>query len=443
MTRIPEKPPDEKALLATHHEQFMDLLLQYQKIGPGAGEIAALVGKYNEDEYVHWDVLRRKHLPVDPGAFWLLLKFLRSSQFRTIQIGPESFGFAVLERFQQALHLVDTSSPATFDGFMGMPPGETAKQQYLIDSLMEEAIASSRLEGAATTRDVAKKFLREGKQPRTHAEQMIQNNYLTITWLRDIRDQPLTSALIQEIHHEITRGTLEDEADETQFRESNEILVKDKVDQTVVYHYPPNFNQISPMIDDLCRFTNDEETFVHPIVKAIVIHFLVGDIHPFNDGNGRTARALFYWFVLKHRYDLFEYLSISRLFLDAPAQYTRAYLLAETDGNDMTYFIDFNLRTIVRALDSLREYITAKREEEEASLRLVEELPGLSFRQAAILREFITHPFRPFTVSEVAGTYRVALQTARHDLQGLEQLGRVRSVQDGKRQVFLYHPKIQ
>lgn len=443
MTRIPQKPPDEKVLLATHSQQFMDLLLQYHKSEPEAGEIAALVRKYNELEYVHWDELRRKKLPADPGAFWLLLKFLRSSQFRTIRIGPESFGFAVLERFQQALHLVDKSSPATFDGFMGMPPGETAKQQYLIDSLMEEAIASSRLEGAATTRDVAKKFLREQKHPRTDGERMILNNYLTILRLRKIRDQPLTPVLIQEIHHEITQGTLENKADETEFRESNEILVKDKADQTVVYHYPPDFDQIPSMIDDLCQFANNGEGFVHPIVKAIVIHFLIGYIHPFNDGNGRTARALFYWFVLKHRYDLFEYLSISRLFLDAPAQYTRAYLLAETDGNDMTYFIDFNLRTIGQALESLQEYITAKRQEEEASLRLVEELPGLSFRQAAILKEFITHPSRPFTVAEVAGTYRVALQTARHDLQTLERLGRVRSVQDGKRQVFLYHPKDQ
>ncbi|ACL16683.1 Fic family protein [Methanosphaerula palustris] len=443
MTRIPEKPPDEKELLATHYKEFMDLLQQYHNTGPEAGSIVVLVRKYNELEYIHWDDLRRKNLPVDPAIFWLLLKFLRSSQFRTIRIGPESFGFAVLERFQQALHLVDKSSPATFDGFMGMPPSETAKQQYLIDSLMEEAIASSRLEGAATTRDVAKKFLREGKQPRTNGERMIWNNYLTITWLQEIRDKPLTPALIREIHEEITRGTLEETADETEFRESNEILVKDRADQTVVYHDPPDFNQIPPMIDDLCRFANDEETFVHPIVKAIVIHFLIGYIHPFNDGNGRMARALFYWFVLKHRYDLFEYLSISRLFLDAPAQYTRAYLFAETDGNDMTYFIDFNLRTIGRALDSLRKYIATKRQEEEASLRLVEELPGLSFRQAAILKEFITHPFQPFTVAEIAGTYHVALQTARHDLQTLERLGRVRSMRDGKRQVFLYQQRDQ
>lgn len=441
MTRIPEKPPDEKELLATHHQQFMDLLLLFLRNEPEAGAIAALVRKYNELEYIHWDELRRKNLPADPATFWLLLKFLRSSQFRTIRIGPESFGFAVLERFQQALHEVDRSSPANFDGLVEMPPGETAKRQHLIDSLMEEAIASSRLEGAATTHDVAKKFLREEKQPRTNGERMILNNYRTILRLRDIRDRPLTPTLIQEIHEEITRGTLEEKADETEFRNSNEILVKDKADQTVVYHYPPDFNQIPPMIDDLCRFANDEKPFVHPIVKAIVIHFLIGYIHPFNDGNGRTARALFYWFVLKHRYDLFEYLSISRLFIDAPAQYTRAYLLAETDDNDMTYFIDFNLRTIGRALDSLREYITAKRQEEEASLRLVEELPGLSFRQAAILKEFITHPLRQFTVAEVAGTYRVSLQTARHDLQTLERLGRVRSVPDGKRHIFLCRPK--
>ena len=156
------------------------------------------------------------------------------------------------------------------------------------------------------------------------------------------------------------------------------------------------------MIDDLILFANEDDEFIHPIVRAIILHFLIGYIHPFNDGNGRTARALFYWYALKHHYDLLEYISISRIFVHAPVQYTRAYQLTETDSNDMTYFIDFNIHIISRALDALKQYLVHKKEEEAESLSLVEQIPGSSFRQAEILRDFIRHPTRYYAISEIA-----------------------------------------
>jgi Fic family protein len=192
------------------------------------------------------------------------------------------------------------------------------------------------------------------------------------------------------------------------------------------------------MIDDLIVFANEDDEFIHPIVKAIILHFLIGYIHPFNDGNGRTARALFYWFALKHHYDLLEYISISRIFVHAPSQYSRAYMLTETDSNDMTYFIDFNIHIISQALEDLKRYIVQKKKEESQSLRLVEQIPDLSFRQAEILRDFIKHPTRYYAISEIAGKYKVSLPTARTDLLLLEKKGKLKKYQDGKRQVFIY-----
>jgi Fic family protein len=304
---------------------------------------------------------------------------------------------------------------------------------------MEEAIASSQLEGAATTRVDAKKILREGRKPKNTSERMIVNNYQTIRRLQEIRDQPLSRDLILEIHGNITKGTLDNEADETEFRTCNDIVVGSKNDPTSVCHYPPDCTKIPAMIDDLVAFANNDEEYIHPIVKAIIIHFLIGYIHPFNDGNGRTARSLFYWYALKHHYDLLEYISISRIFVRAPAQYARAYLLTETDNNDMTYFIDFNIRSISRALEDLKQYIIRKKGEECESLQLVEQIPDLSFRQAEILRDFIKHPTRQYTVSEVAGKYKVSVPTARTDLLLLESKGKLKKFLDGKRLVFVYN----
>jgi len=435
--KIPEKPPDEQDLIVKHIKTFTELLKRSGK-EELTGEIKQLVKRYNDTGYIHWDKLRHKKLPWNNEVIWALLKFLRQGIYRPIKIGKENFLFIILNKFSRELHLIDKASPASFDWLVEDNLSESGRQQYLINSLMEEAIASSQLEGAATTRPVAKKMLREGKKPKNQSERMILNNYLTIRKLQQWKNLPLSRELILEIHQEITRGTLESEADEKQFRTTNDVVVRDKVDYTIVYHYPPDFNEIPQMIEDLCTLANSDEEFVHPIIKAIIIHFLIGYIHPFNDGNGRTARALFYWYVLKHRYDLFEYLSISRIVINAPAKYTRAYLETETDGNDMTYFIDFNMNLINKSLEELKRYIVEKQKEEKDLLHLVERMPDLSFRQAEMLKDFIKHPTRPYTVSELAGKYKISIPTARGDLLTIEGKGQLKKYMDGKRQVFIY-----
>jgi Fic family protein len=434
----PQRPPDFGRVWSDYLEKYNDLANRVNQKNEESEEIRKLIRKYNEQEYVHWDDLRRKKIPFDPITFWFVIRTIRSTKYREIRIGDKKFPFYTPENFQKQLHLLDKASPASFDWLFGEFPSEANKNQYLSNSLMEEAIASSQLEGAATTRPEAKKILREGRKPKNTSERMIVNNYRTIRRLKELRDKPLSRELILEIHREITQGTLESESDETDFRTTDDIVIGSKADPTKIYHYPPECAKIPAMIDDLIAFANEDDEFIHPIVKAIILHFLIGYIHPFNDGNGRTARALFYWFALKHHYDLLEYISISRIFVHAPAQYSRAYLLTETDSNDMTYFIDFNIHIISQALEDLKRYIVQKKEDESQSLRLVEQIPDLSFRQAEILRDFIKHPTRYYAISEIAGKYKVSLPTARTDLLLLEKKGKLKKYQDGKRQVFIH-----
>jgi Fic family protein len=436
----PQRPPDLKDVwedkkLFAEYQAFNSNAL---KNNDDAREIHQLIRRFNETEYIHWDDFRRKKIKYNPNFFWHLLHRSRRSRFHELIIGGENFLFSTPESFQKQLHLIDKASPASFDWLFGEVPSEANKKQYLINSLMEEAIASSQLEGAATTRPEAKKILREGRKPKNTSERMIVNNYRTILRLKELRDKPLSRDLILEIHREITKGTLESESDETDFRTTDDIVVGSKADPTKIYHYPPESVKVPAMIDDLMAFANTDDEFIHPIVKAIILHYLIGYIHPFNDGNGRTARAIFYWYALKHHYDLLEYISISRIFVHAPAQYARAYQLAETDSNDMTYFIDFNIHIISRALDDLKQYIIRKKGEEAESLQLVEQIPDLSFRQAEILRDFIRRPTRYYTISEIAGKYKVSLPTARTDLLLLEEKGNLKKYQDGRRQVFMY-----
>lgn len=167
-----------------------------------------------------------------------------------------------------------------------------------------------------------------------------------------------------------------------------------------------------------------------------MLHFWVGYDHPFADGNGRVARALFYWAMLRHGYWLAQYLSISSILRRAPAQYARSYLHVETDNNDLTYFIIHQLRVIERAIDSLRDYLRRKAVEvREVESLLRGDMP-LNHRQIAVVGNALRDTQQSLTIKAHARFQQVTIQSARTDLLGLEELGLFSKRRVGKRFVF-------
>jgi len=207
-----------------------------------------------------------------------------------------------------------------------------------------------------------------------------------------------------------------------------------------VYHVPPDFQEISPYIEQVCEFANrdDEEKFIHPIIKGIIIHFLVGYIHPFNDGNGRTARSLFYWYTLSRGYWLMEYLSISRNILKTKGKYALASLYTEFDQLDLTYFIRYQINCMNEALDDLIQYIEDKQEQQKKSQEMVRLDKNITPRQGEILTEMMEAPGQLFTIYQIAERFNVVYQTARTDLMHLEELGYVVKEKRGKGLYFYY-----
>ena len=166
------------------------------------------------------------------------------------------------------------------------------KDRYYVRSLIEEATTSSQLEGAATTRRVAKEMIRSGRKPGNRSEKMILNNYLTMQRIGEIRDEPLTPALVFQIHRLVTDGTLDDATATGRFRRDDEhVVVGD--DYGEVYHEPPPASQLEERLVLMCDFANGTTPgeFVHPAIRSIILHFWLAYDHPFLDGNGRTARA--------------------------------------------------------------------------------------------------------------------------------------------------------
>jgi Fic family protein len=301
---------------------------------------------------------------------------------------------------------------------------------------MEEAIASSLLEGAATTREKAKQMLRSQREPRNEAEKMVLNNYLTIRKVLELKNEKLSVDLIRDIHATVTKGTLKNEANEGNFRSNNEVQVVDSITGEVFYT-PPNFELLEKLMEAVCNFANEdnESKFIHPIIRGIILHFLIGYIHPFADGNGRTARALFYWYLLSRKYWLIEYLSISRILLQAPSQYAKAYLHTEFDDNDLTYFIDFNLKTLKQSLTELQAYINRTVEDRRKVFSLIVN-QDFNERQIDIIKDFLRDKDQTISIKEIESKFGIANQTARTDLLDLVDKGYIRVRTMGRKMIF-------
>jgi Fic family protein len=340
---------------------------------------------------------------------------------------------------QELLHRVDLHA----GGRVGMPvpiANPETRDQYYVASLIEEAITSSQLEGASTTRQVAKDMIRSGRPPTDRSERMILNNYRTMQSIRRHGVAPLSQQLLFEIHHSVTHGTLDDETAAGRFRRPEETInVIDDRDGTVL-HTPPLAEELPERIVALCSFANatDDNTrpFLHPVLRSIILHFWLAYDHPFVDGNGRTARALFYWSMLRHGYWLVEFLTISNIIRHAPAQYARAFLYTETDENDLTYFIHYHLGVLDRAIQGLQEYIARKSAQRQRLESVLRDRPDLNHRQRDLLGHAIRHPNSRYTIEEHRVSHDVVYQTARTDLLGLAEVGLLDASKVGRRWYF-------
>lgn len=369
-----------------------------------------------DNEYMYWDRVRYM-VPkgIEPDVFWHAIKLKRNMNRMDISFGTLRFHFTVTGKMQQMLHEFDLNFGGSLGSNSVIP--EKDHKIYLTSSIMEEAIASSQMEGASTTRRVAKDMLRKQMKPANKSQQMIANNYATIQYLVEHKDDDFGMEQLLNIHHLIANRTLDNPKNEGTLRKDNNILVMDNINGEIV-HTPPDADILENLIKALCDFANNrtDEPFIHPIIKGIIIHFMLAHLHPFADGNGRTARSLVYWYMLKNGYWLTEYLSISRVIYRSKTKYEKAYLYAEADGLDLSYFIMYNLTVMKQSYTDLKDYLHRKAQERQ-SLQITGN--GINERQAQIIQMFRDKPGIVVTAKELTSRFAMSGKTLRTDLQHL------------------------
>ena len=384
-------------------------------------KVQEVVNKVNET-FEYWDTIKYKRCAegCTPQQLWTYVKAARVKSMMSVW-GKYGITLTLTNQMQRMCHEIDMN----WGGSWGTDSiiGDENKEQYLVGSLMEEAIYSSQMEGAATTRKVAKEMLRKKMTPKDKSQQMIANNYQTIQFIVSHKDALLTPELLLQIHQLMTEHTMQDPQEAGCFRSNNDVVVENGITHETV-HIPPTYEEIPNFVEDLCRFFNEQDApqFIHPIIRGIIIHFMVAYVHPFADGNGRTARALFYWYMLKQGYWLTEYLSISRVIAKSKKSYEKAFLYTEADGMEMGYFVAYNMRVLQQSFKQLQDYIKRKQEEKRAANSFLR-IGNINTRQAQIIKMFADDSNLVVTIADLQAKFLVSPTTAKADVVGLMNMG--------------------
>lgn len=431
--KFPQKPP-----------KFENLTSDLERSGDLSKVIALQIGPTVNHQYLHWDKLRFKKAPqgLASESWWFGIKLARRALYQ-----PLPFLDCCHNPHQLAMHSDMMQSVNRLNGILHDTPFSLLDDAYVYAQI-EEAITSSQLEGASTTRRVAKDMLLKGRKPRDTDERMIANNYQAMLFIQEMKDEALTVNMIFELHKILTDHTLKDDDMGGQLRkETDDVHVWDPVAEAVV-HTPPNATELPKRLEVLCDFANDqiENCIVDPLLKAILLHYTLAYDHPFIDGNGRTARALFYWSLLHSKYPLIQYISISEILKKAPMQYGRAFLYTETDDNDTSYFIEHQLTVITQAIDALQKHLTHKIKETTEIDKLMEHSQNkfsLNHRQKTLLIHALKHPTTHFLIEIHRRCNNVTYDTARTDLWSLVNFGLLTKQKQGKAFVFLAAPNLK
>lgn len=190
--------------------------------------------------------------------------------------------------------------------------------------------------------------------------QEILNYREVLKFINSKKDEPVTEKILFEIHKLTTKRILK--ADQAgKYRHTQVRVTNSKTGETS--YLPPPPSQIADLIRSFLLWLNQvgsEE--IHPIIKAATTHYVITAIHPFVDGNGRTARALSTLVLFKEDYDFKKFFSLEEYFDRDAGSY---YLVLQKTSNqskklderNLTSWIGYFTEGLANELARIREKV--------------------------------------------------------------------------------------
>jgi Fic family protein len=121
-------------------------------------------------------------------------------------------------------------------------------------------------------------------------------------------------------------------------------------DVRVGRHVAPPAKEVSRLMEDLLQWLNGAGQAWPAVIGSAILHFQFEFIHPFGDGNGRVGRLLATWELYRRQFDTQHIFAVDEVLLENRAAYYRNLDFAQTEGHDLTRWVEFISETVAEAL---------------------------------------------------------------------------------------------
>ncbi len=389
--------------------------------------------KYTQERYVPLEDIRYRleKLGISAGDWPKVKKKVQT--FRKMGAIPfffnsldKKFWYFPSDSINRKLHKVESVGNRLYDLIENH---NSFKKEFFTNATIEEAITSAIYEGANTTRAKAKALIASNEKPKNRDEFMLINNYETMKWIKENTKHPITNALVLKIHETVSANTLE----------GDDVSFCGKFRNDSVYignHEGVLHTKIEESLKEAINLTTNNPRFLHALIKGILLHYFIAYIHPFFDGNGRTARTFFYVQAIKNNLKFVELLSISADLKEHGKRYEKSFDLVKEHEHDMTFFIDFCLDSLITAIAKVERKIDYLR-----SIADFIETEGLNKNQVSLLQRMAINKFSTISIEKHAENISKSREIARQELKDLTEKGFLREIKLGKKHTYYIKSK--
>lgn len=299
------------------------------------------------------DMISRVPLGVQPDALWQELLNQRRSKSTVLPLysykgTPYWYVttdkmIAASEKIVEALYEND----ADYDPYAEPPTVST----------LEEIFFTSYVEGSQMTIQAAMDFLTGGQPPRDIEEQLITNNRVAGSYASANLYRPIEAGLLRELITILTDGMDEGGQD---YRTTETVDYSPADGEQFSF---PSARTVPDRVGELSAFLASPQ--IHPLIKAAVAQAYMIILRPFPEGNERLGRVLSSMILLRAGYAFFSDVSLSALIARKSYGYYEAManILREENGGDLTYFLEYFLELLSRAVDERRLRMTQREEQ--------------------------------------------------------------------------------
>ncbi|HPP24363.1 MAG TPA: Fic family protein [Candidatus Saccharicenans sp.] len=239
--------------------------------------------------------------------------------------------------------------------------------------------------------------------------------------------KPFKFSDLLELHKLVTRDTLENPADEGSLR-NQQVAVVNRATGQIIFMPPPT-DRVGALVEEFLEWFNSEEVNeIDPVIEAGLAHYELVRIHPFVDGNGRTARVMASIVLFKRAFDIKRFFALDDYYDKDRRAYYTALKTVDQDRLDLTGWLEYFTEGVAVSLKAVEDKVIGLSQD----IKFLKQRGqiALTERQMKIVEMLLQN--EKLTVGQVKDLFGFSRQMALKEMTKLVELGVVRSKGRGR-----------